>query len=192
VRVLSAEEEAAFAYRGAVAAVVSLAERVAVVDVGGGSTQLAVGANRDAPAWTRSLDVGSLRLTRRSSSDDPPGADGIERARRSVESIFAPVEPPPAQVAYATGGSARALARLVGDRLGPEELAVGVHILAERPSRRVAKAFELSPQRARTLAAGTLLLEAAQRLLGVPLEVVRGGLREGVALSLLDDAAVAA
>jgi exopolyphosphatase/pppGpp-phosphohydrolase len=67
-----------------------------------------------------------------------------------------------------------------------------VHILSERQSRRVAKTFELSPQRARTLAAGALLLESAQRRLGVPLEVARGGLREGIALSLLDEAAVAA
>ena len=39
---------------------------------------------------------------------------------------------------------------------------------------------------------GALLLESAQQLLAVPLEVARGGLREGVAQRLLADAAVAA
>jgi exopolyphosphatase/pppGpp-phosphohydrolase len=96
------------------------------------------------------------------------------------------------QAAYATGGSARALGKLVGPRLGAEELAVALRIVAERPSRRLAKTFDLSPTRARTLAAGALLLVCTQRLLGVPLEVARAGLREGVALSLLADAAVAA
>ncbi len=100
--------------------------------------------------------------------------------------------PPLPQAAYATGGSARALAKLVGQQLGSEELAVALHILAERPSRRLAKTFDLSPSRACTLAAGALLLARTQRLLGVPLEVARAGLREGVALSLLADAAVAA
>jgi hypothetical protein len=37
-----------------------------------------------------------------------------------------------------------------------------------------------------------LLLASTQQLLGVPLEVARAGLREGVALSLLTEAAVAA
>jgi len=192
VRVLSAEEEAAFAFRGAIADVDRLPKYVGMVDVGGGSTQIAVGSGDGDPTWVRSLDLGSLRLTRRTDLDDPPEAEGIEDARGVVEALFSDVEPPLPQAAYATGGSARAVARLVGDRLGPEELAVAMHILTSRSSRRLAKAFELSPQRARTLAAGTLLLASAQRLLGVPLEVARGGLREGIALSLLGDAAVAA
>jgi exopolyphosphatase/guanosine-5'-triphosphate,3'-diphosphate pyrophosphatase len=192
VRVLSAEEEAAFAYRGAIADVESLPKSVGVVDVGGGSTQISVGSRDDEPTWVRSLDLGSLRLTQRTGFDDPPASEGIDEARRIVEPVFSDVEPPLPQAAYATGGSARGVARLVGDRLGPEELAVAVHILSARQYRRVAKTFELSPQRARTLAAGVLLLESAQRLLGVPLEVARGGLREGIALSLLDEEAVAA
>jgi exopolyphosphatase/guanosine-5'-triphosphate,3'-diphosphate pyrophosphatase len=192
VRVLTAEEEAEFAYRGALAGVARLPETVAVCDVGGGSTQLAVGSPEDGPAWVSSLDIGSLRLTRRASFDDPPTLAGIDRARRLVEPFFVTVAPPPPEAAFATGGSARALAKIVGRHLGPEELAVAQRIVGERPSRRLAKTFELSQPRVRTLAAGTLLLEAAQRLLGVPLAVARGGLREGVALSLLAQPAVAA
>ena len=50
------------------------------------------------------------------------------------------------------------LGKLVGPQLGAEELAVALHILAERPSRRLAKTFDISPSRARTLPAGALLL----------------------------------
>ncbi len=165
---------------------------IAVCDVGGGSTQIAVGSPDDEPSWVRSLDLGSLRLTRRALAGDPPTSKEIDGARGQVEALFAGLTPPLPQAAYATGGSARALAKVVGPHLGAEELAVALRIVSERPSRRLAKTFDLSPTRARTLAAGALLLISAQRLLGVPLEVARAGLREGVALSLLDEAAVAA
>jgi exopolyphosphatase/guanosine-5'-triphosphate,3'-diphosphate pyrophosphatase len=192
VRILTAEEEASFAYRGVCASVDDAPDSIAVCDVGGGSTQIAVGACDEDPSWVRSLDVGSLRLTRRALADDPPTTEAIDSAREHVEPLFAGLTPPLPQAAYATGGSARALGKLVGPRLGAEELAVALRIVAERPSRRLAKTFDLSPTRAHTLAAGALLLVCTQRLLGVPLEVARAGLREGVALSLLAEAAVAA
>ena len=50
----------------------------------------------------------------------------------------------------------------------------------------------VSEARARTLATGTLLLAQVQEALGVPLTVARAGLREGIALSLLEEEAVAA
>jgi exopolyphosphatase/pppGpp-phosphohydrolase len=152
--------------------------------------QIAVGSPEE--AWVRSLDVGSLRLTRRALSGDPPSAKALERARAEIEPLFSDLTPPLPQAAYATGGSARNLGKLVGPQLGAEELAVALHILAERPSRRLAKTFDISPSRARTLPAGALLLACTQRLLGVPLTVARSGLREGVALSLLGETAVAA
>jgi len=192
VRVLTAAEEASFAYRGVVAAADHPPPTVAVCDVGGGSTQIAVGSRDEGPAWMRSIDIGSLRLTRRAIADDPPTIEVINSVLEQVEPLFAGLTPPLPQIAYATGGSARALGKLVGPHLGCEELAVALRIVAERPSRRLAKTFELSPSRARTLAAGAVLLTRTQRLLGVPLEVARAGVRDGIALALLADAAVAA
>jgi exopolyphosphatase/guanosine-5'-triphosphate,3'-diphosphate pyrophosphatase len=192
VRVLTATEEASFAYRGVVAAADDPPPTVAVCDVGGGSMQIAVGSRDEGPAWVRSLDIGSLRLTRRSFAEDPPTSERIDRVADEVEPLFAGLTPPLPQVAYATGGSARALGKVVGPHLGPEELAVAARIVGERPSRRLAKTFALSPSRARTLAAGTVLLVRTQRLLGVPLVIARAGVRDGIALSLLADAALAA
>jgi len=192
VHVLTSIEEASYAYRGVVGSIEDPPGSIAVCDVGGGSTQIAVGSPDDEPSWVRSLDLGSLRLTRRALAGDPPTSKAIDCAREQVEALFAGLTPPLPQAAYATGGSARALAKIVGSHLGAEELAVAFRIVAERPSRRLTKTFDLSPSRARTLAGGTLLLLSAQRLLGVPFEVAKAGLREGVALSLLDEAAVAA
>ncbi|MGZ4281174.1 MAG: Ppx/GppA phosphatase family protein, partial [Gaiellaceae bacterium] len=73
-RVLSAEEEGALAWDGAVAALDEPPESIAVCDIGGGSTQIAVGTLESGPAWVRSVDLGSLRLTERFLTDDPPSA----------------------------------------------------------------------------------------------------------------------
>ena len=64
VRLLSAAEEGRLGYSGAVAAAGVPGGSLAVCDAGGGSTQLAVGTGRT-PSWVRSVDIGSLRLTRR-------------------------------------------------------------------------------------------------------------------------------
>jgi exopolyphosphatase/guanosine-5'-triphosphate,3'-diphosphate pyrophosphatase len=191
VRVLSAEEEGALAWRGAVAAAGALPETVAVCDVGGGSAQLAVGTRPGAPAWVRSVDVGSLRLTRRAFENDPPDAADLARAQQVVADAFADVAPPLPLAGIAVGGTARGLRRVVGAELTQDTLLEAVRRLAKRPSRRIAKDFGVDEDRARTLTAGALIALEIQRRVGVPLQVGRGGLREGAALTLLDEAAAA-
>jgi exopolyphosphatase / guanosine-5'-triphosphate,3'-diphosphate pyrophosphatase len=192
VRVLTAEEEGTYAFKGATAGIRNLPESVAVCDVGGGSTQIAVGLREEGPAWIRSLDVGSRRLAARAFRHDPPSTQEIEHARAIVDELVAELAPPLPQVALATGGSARALRKLVGQHLGPAELAAALRIAATTPARRLVKDYDVSSRRSETVAAGVLLLSAAQLLLGVPLTVARGGLREGVAARLFEKAALAA
>ena len=47
--------------------------------------------------------------------------------------------------------------------------------------------LDLDPVRARTLLAGALILAEVQRRIDLPLEIARGGLREGAASALLDE-----
>jgi exopolyphosphatase / guanosine-5'-triphosphate,3'-diphosphate pyrophosphatase len=191
VRVLSAEDEGALAWRGAVAAAGELPETVAVCDVGGGSAQLTVGTREGEPAWVRSVDVGSLRLTRRAFRSDPPDAADLALAQQVVTDAFADVAPPLPLAAIAVGGTARGLRRVVGGELTQETLLEAVRRLAKRPARRIAKDFGVDDARAHTLTAGALLMLEIQRRVGVPMRVGRGGLREGAALVLLDAAAAA-
>lgn len=185
VSVLSPEEEARLAYEGAVAAASGLPESVAVCDAGGGSTQVAVGTRSAGPVWVRSLAVGSLQLTGRLLWDDPPPKRTVLAARSELQRHFELFTPPLAQAALATGGSAQALARLTGPNLRSEDFAAALQQLCRSRSRSVSRTLRIAPWRARTLVAGTLILAETQRRLGVPLRIVRGGLREGAALELL-------
>jgi exopolyphosphatase / guanosine-5'-triphosphate,3'-diphosphate pyrophosphatase len=185
-RVLSAEEEAELAWRGAVEAASDVPSTVAVCDVGGGSAQIAVGSFAKGPTWVRSVDIGSLRLTRRALREDPPTPGDIARATRAIAEAFDDVSPPRPDGALAVGGTARALRRIVDEPLAEHELADALDELSLLPSRQIAKTYKLDRQRARTITAGTLILSEIQRRIDVPLLIGRGGLREGAALQLLD------
>ena len=66
----------------------------------------------------------------------------------------------------------------------------GLRVLAGRPVGEVARTFELDPERVKLLPAGILLLEETSTRLGLPLQIARGGLREGVILEMLGGPAV--
>jgi exopolyphosphatase/guanosine-5'-triphosphate,3'-diphosphate pyrophosphatase len=192
VRVLSADEEGRLAYDGAVARTDVLPEVVAVVDVGGGSSEIVVGTPLLGAAWVRSLDTGSLRLTEHYLASDPPSKRELAAAHDSIRRALAGVEPPAPDLALAAGGSARAIAKVVGRSFGPDELDEVVRIFSRRPSRRTGRSLSVHPSRAGTVAAGAIVLAEISRLLGRRLELAEGGLREGAALALALQAASAA
>jgi hypothetical protein len=154
VRVVSAEDEGRLAFAGAVSRANPGEGVVAVCDVGGGSTEVVVGTELLGPAWVRSVDLGSLRLTAALLPSDPPTAAEIDAAREAVRNGLAELEPPPPEIALATGGSARTLARVIGHEYGHTELEEVVEVLASRPAAESADILDIRPTRARTLLAG--------------------------------------
>jgi exopolyphosphatase/guanosine-5'-triphosphate,3'-diphosphate pyrophosphatase len=172
-RVLTKEEEGTLAYRGAIlTAGVPLPSRIAVCDIGGASTEIAVGSPGSEPHWIESVDLGSVRLSTR-------GGDMRAEARDAL----APIEPPAAEAALAVGGSARAARRLVGSVLGEAELAEAMRLVETSSLREIAACFGVDQARAEILPAGVILLAEVQRKLGVPLRVCTGGIREGAVLA---------
>jgi exopolyphosphatase / guanosine-5'-triphosphate,3'-diphosphate pyrophosphatase len=185
VRLLRRDDEARLAYDGAVSAADVGDETVAVCDVGGGSTQLAVGTPDLGPVWLRSLDIGSLRVTRQVFDRQPPGKKAFKEARRVVREHCDGLAFPLPKAALAVGGSARGLKRLLGTRtLGADELGEALKVLRKQPSDDLAAEHGIDPERARTLPAGAVILAEMQRRLAVPLVVGRGGVREGALLEL--------
>jgi exopolyphosphatase / guanosine-5'-triphosphate,3'-diphosphate pyrophosphatase len=187
VEVLSEEEEGRLAFIGATKALGHPAEgTIGVVDVGGGSTEVILGTVSGGVEAVRSWRVGSGALADELISSDPPSASEIRRVRDRIEDIFdGVVFDHPAQ-AVAVGGSATSLRRLVGTVLEYETLERGIRVLCGDPAAEVARRFELDPQRVRILTTGVLLLEKISELLGQPLQIGKGGLREGVILDLLN------
>jgi exopolyphosphatase/guanosine-5'-triphosphate,3'-diphosphate pyrophosphatase len=184
VRALSAEEEGRLAFAGVVSTFPAPPESIAVCDVGGGSTQIVFGT-ADGPVWFRTLDIGSLRLAQRHPLSDPPTQEELGRIRVAVEEAFSGVAAPLPRCAVATGGTARALRKIVGRTLGPKELAKAEQVLRSAPASEIAEKHRVPLWRAEIVPAGLVVLTAAQRRLGVPLVVARAGLREGAVLDSL-------
>jgi exopolyphosphatase/guanosine-5'-triphosphate,3'-diphosphate pyrophosphatase len=187
VEILSEEEEGKLSFIGATKTLGHpVAGRVGVVDVGGGSTEVILGTVSAGVEEVRSWRVGSGVLADELIASDPPSAAEIRKIRDRIDDLFIGVEVEQPAQAVAVGGSATSLRRLVGAVLEYETLERGVRILVSDPAAEVARRFELDPQRVRILATGVLLLEKLSELLGQPLQIGKGGLREGVILDLLN------
>jgi exopolyphosphatase / guanosine-5'-triphosphate,3'-diphosphate pyrophosphatase len=187
VDILSDAEEGRLSFIGATKTLGHPVEgRVGVVDVGGGSTEVILGTVPGGVQEVRSWRVGSGVLADELIASDPPSAAEIRKVRDRIDDLFSGVEVEQPAQAVAVGGSATSLRRLVGAVLEYETLERGVRVLCGDPAADVARRFELDPERVRILATGVLLLEKLSELLGQPLQIGKGGLREGVVLDLLN------
>jgi exopolyphosphatase/guanosine-5'-triphosphate,3'-diphosphate pyrophosphatase len=185
VSVRDGEAEARLAFLGATRTLGRpLDGPVAVVDVGGGSTELAVGTVAAGVEWWRSFDVGSGVLAAMHAGADPPTSDDVTAVRAHAAKVLAGTAPPPVASAVAVGGSAASLRRVVGPVLDATSLKRALDVLCAAPAAEIAHHYSLEVERVRLLPAGLLALEAAGRCLDQPLEIGRGGLREGVLLEL--------
>ena len=186
LEILGAQEEARLAFQGATGMLARCpAGRLGVVDVGGGSTELVVGTREGGVTWSLSLPLGSSSLTHAERLSDPPTPAELAHVRAVLVERFSAAAAPQPAVAYAVGGSATSLQRLMGVSLDREVLARGLQALVTRPAAEVALRLGLHPERARLLPAGILLLDAASRALRAPLQFAGGGLREGVVFEQL-------
>lgn len=190
VEILSEEEEGRLSFIGATKTLGHPVEGlVGVVDVGGGSSEVILGTVSGGVQSVRSWPVGSGNLAEELIASDPPSAAEIRRIRDRIDDIFEGVEIERPAQAVAVGGSATSLRRLVGAVLEYETLERGIRVLASDPATEVARRFELDPTRVRILPTGVLLLEKLSDLLGQPLQIGKGGLREGIILDLLNGSA---
>jgi exopolyphosphatase / guanosine-5'-triphosphate,3'-diphosphate pyrophosphatase len=183
VKVLSGEEEARLAFLGAVKTLARApGETLGVVDVGGGSSELVVGSAPDTVSWCASFRVGSGDLSEDYLRSDPPSAVELSAARAHVAQALERIVAPHPVEALAVGGSAASLRRLTGPVLDSGAFARALGLLGSERASEIASRFALDVERVRLLPAGLLILQAASALFGVPLQISRGGLREGVLL----------
>jgi exopolyphosphatase/guanosine-5'-triphosphate,3'-diphosphate pyrophosphatase len=188
LRVLSEADEARLAFLGACAALDAggqtppADEPLGVVDVGGGSSELVLGRFPDGIDWFRSLPLGSGIVADACFTGDPPTSTEVGEAYAQAAKALEGVEVPRPARAIAVGGSAASLCRLAGARLDAAAFRTALDVLLGAPAEQVAARFDLAADRVRLLPGGLVILETVQRCFGVPLELVGGGLREGVLL----------
>jgi exopolyphosphatase/guanosine-5'-triphosphate,3'-diphosphate pyrophosphatase len=185
VEILEGDEEARLAFLGATRTFGrELPGRVGVVDVGGGSSEIAVGTVAGGVEWSSSFRLGSGMLADSYLHSDPPAASELRAVSAHAAGVFEGLAVPGVDHAVAVGGSAASMRRLIGAVLEAETLQRALRVLSGAPVAEVALSFALDPERVRLLPAGILILDAAATRLGKPLQIGRGGLREGVLLDL--------
>jgi exopolyphosphatase/guanosine-5'-triphosphate,3'-diphosphate pyrophosphatase len=172
VEVLSGDREAVLAHWGALSGL-TVEDPVLVVDIGGGSTEITLGASTGIVAQA-SLPLGAVRMTERFVRGDPPAPDELAALDAAVAGALARgaprVEGDP--VAVAVAGTATTLASIHlglreyrGDRVHGlsltrarvETLAAGLGSLPLEDRRRIPG---LDPGRADVIVAGARILGA--------------------------------
>jgi exopolyphosphatase/guanosine-5'-triphosphate,3'-diphosphate pyrophosphatase len=198
-RVLSGDEEARLTYLGATAArdPQDPVPRL-VIDIGGGSTELVVGA-RGAVDFHVSTQSGVVRQTERHLASDPPRPEELEALAADVRAVLAAAVPagergvPQAGVAVAgTATSCAAIdlgldpydpARVEGHELSLERLGEMLSSLAAMPLAERRQVTGLHPDRAPTIVAGVVILASVLRAFGLgAVEVSERDILWGVAL----------
>jgi exopolyphosphatase/guanosine-5'-triphosphate,3'-diphosphate pyrophosphatase len=184
VEILSGQREAQLAFIGAAWACGQHHGdgALGVVDVGGGSCEMAVGNPPAEVTWWCSLAIGSSDLIDDNLVSDPPLAEEYARAGERVREMFAGTQPPPVARVVAVGGSAASLTRITGPRIDRDALALAMTLLTQLPAATIAAQYGLEPERVRLLAGGLLILDCVVDLFGTGLTVGGAGLREGLLL----------
>ncbi|GAA2687518.1 Ppx/GppA phosphatase family protein [Streptomyces lunalinharesii] len=202
LQVLSGEDEARLTFLAARRWLGWSAGRLLVLDIGGGSLEIAYGLDED-PDVGVSLPYGAGRLTGSGLRADPPDPEDVRALRRQVRAGIARVVSDfsrygtPDQI-VGTSKTFKALARIAGAARSAEGLYVQRELSRKKLEEWVPRLARMSAQeraalpgvsegRARQLLAGALVAEAAMDLFGVEtLEICPWALREGVILRRLD------
>lgn len=195
IDVISGHEEARLIYLGVAHELPRSLDPRLVVDIGGGSTEFIIGRGLE-PERLESLKIGCVGLTQRFFPDGLLTAeafDGAETAARvEIEAIAREFGPDHWREAYASSGTAAALAEILeqngfsGGGITPPGLRrLKARMLAARHIARLSL-HALKPERAPVLAGGLAIMNAAVTELRIErIDPVGGALRLGVLYDLL-------
>ena len=198
LQVLSGDEEARITFLAARRWFGWSSGRLLMVDIGGGSLEMAVGVN-EVPDIALSLPLGASRLTKSHLEDDPYSKKSIRNLRDYIESKIAEVLPTMMQHqktdrAIATSKTLRTLARLCGDWIEGDGKSLTLDALrkitpklAEMSNKERSELPGVSSTRSRQIVAGAFVAESVMRNLEIPeLHICPWALREGIVLKYLD------
>jgi exopolyphosphatase / guanosine-5'-triphosphate,3'-diphosphate pyrophosphatase len=198
---LGGEDEARLTYLAAHRWYGWSANRILLLDIGGGSMEIALGRDAE-PELAVSLPLGAGRLTRAFLPDDPPNSNQVKRLRQHIRATAREVtdrvrwEGPPARV-VATSKTFKQLARLTGSpaqRKGPfvarrvtvADLNTWIPRLQQLSANKRANLPGISAARAKQILAGALVAKLTMDALDIKsVDVCPWALREGIMLHYL-------
>ena len=198
LQVLSGDEEAKLTFLAARRWFGWSSGRLLVIDIGGGSLEMAVGVD-ETPEIATSLPLGAARLTKLFLKGDPYTDKSIRTLRDHIEDKLEQILPSlvkhqETDRAIATSKTLRTLARLAGDWFD----GTGKNITADAIRKISAKLSEMdensraklpgvSENRASQIVAGAFVAESVMRNLDIEeFEICPWALREGVVLKWMD------
>ncbi len=198
--VITGRAEAALSYTGAVGTLRGLPPKVLVADIGGGSTELVLGADASVRA-AHSMDVGCVRMTERHLHSDPPAADEIEATvsdlRAALDQAATEVPFAEAEAFVGVAGTVTTIVAIAlnlpaydpdaihGARISYDQVsAVTARLLSMTRDERAALPV-MHPGRVDVIGGGALVLRTVMEYLGAT-EVIASehDILDGIALSL--------
>ena len=198
LQVLTGEEEAKLTFLAARRWFGWSSGRLLVIDIGGGSLEMAVGVD-ESPEIATSLPLGAGRLTKDFLKGDPYTDKSLRALRDHIENKLEQILPSlvkhqESDRAIATSKTLRTLARLSGDWFDGTGKNITVEAirkisakLSEMDENTRAKLPGVSENRASQIVAGSLVAESVMRNLDIKeLEICPWALREGVVLKWMD------
>jgi exopolyphosphatase/guanosine-5'-triphosphate,3'-diphosphate pyrophosphatase len=198
LQVLPGEEEAKLTFLAARRWFGWSSGRLLVIDIGGGSLEMAVGVD-ESPEIATSLPLGAARLTKNFLKGDPYTDKSIRALRDHIENKLEQILPSlvkhqDTDRAIATSKTLRTLARLSGDWFDGSGKNISVEAirkisakLSEMDESTRAKLPGVSENRASQIVAGAFVAESVMRNLDIKeLEICPWALREGVVLKWMD------
>jgi exopolyphosphatase/guanosine-5'-triphosphate,3'-diphosphate pyrophosphatase len=198
LQVLSGEEEAGMTFLAARRWYGWSSGRLLVVDIGGGSLELAVGMN-ESPDVALSLPLGALRLTKDHLEEDPYSKKSIRKLREFIDSQMDEILPSlvkhqEADRTIGTSKTLRTIARLCsdwgqgnGNEIQVEGLRRIIPKLSEMNEEQRRDLPGVSATRAKQIVAGAYVAESVMRNLEIrTLAICPWALREGIILKWLD------
>ncbi|MDR2175672.1 MAG: hypothetical protein LBO82_07010 [Synergistaceae bacterium] len=203
VEILSEEQEAHLAWLGAVHSLGVQGGDIAVLDIGGGSTQFVVSADSRITR-SASIPIGTVNLTEKFFAAEPVEPDTVEKAVRYVRDAFVSggAAPAPGFSVIAMGGGVLALAsvkqrfpafipgKLDGTFLTRADIAAQRDLYASTSLAERMKIAALPPKRADIVLAGACIAQCALEVLRADsFRVSINGLRHGLLLKMFGDSA---
>ena len=199
VQILSGEEEAELTYAGAKSVLTQNDTDAAVIDIGGGSTEIAIGTGKQMTD-RYSFDIGSVRFTERYLSNNPPKGSQIEDCRSTIKKMLEmrPFEWTKDIQLIGVAGTVTSLAAIHNQigyydpallnetQLSAQDISSHIATFSTMPSEELLHKYpKILKGRADVILAGLLILETFMHFYNIEhLTVSTGGIRHGALLKV--------